>query len=152
MTGFLGTRGSLFSDISLILQVLTTLFFTIGYFLDRRKGKHCIVMGAAAATNTFFVLSYMATRLLREEVPEPPAQYLSLYQSIVIPHGILSTLVLILAVSQAILARYWRKKTGDTIALGKRRLTHRRLGFTSLVLWYVSFASGILVYAILYVL
>lgn len=152
MTGIFGTRASLYSDIGLVLEIVTTLLFTIGYFYEKRRGKHCIIMGAAVTTNVIFVISYMVSRLLREEVPSPPSQFATLYRSVVIPHGILSVLVLILAISQAFLAYQWRKKKNDITALGKRRPTHRKLGLITLVLWYISFLSGIIVYAILYVL
>lgn len=150
--GILGTRASLFSDIGLILEIITTLLFTIGYFYEKRRGKHCIVMGAAVTTNLVFVISYMVSRLLREEVPPPPSQFATLYRSIVIPHGVLSVLVLILAISQAFLAYRWRIKKNDIVALGKRRPAHRKLGLITLILWYLSFLSGIIVYAILYAL
>lgn len=152
LSGIFGTRASLYSDIGLVLEIVTTLLFTIGYFYEKRKGKHCIIMGAAVTTNVIFVISYMVSRLLREEVPSPPSQFATLYQGVVIPHGILSVLVLVLAISQAFLAYQWRKKKNDIVALGKRRPTHRKLGLITLILWYISFLSGITVYAILYVL
>ncbi len=152
LAGIFGTRASLYSDVGLVLEIVTTLLFTIGYFYEKRRGKHCIIMGAAVTTNIVFVISYMVSRLLREEVPSPPAQFAALYRSVVILHGILSVLVLILAISQAFLAYQWRKKKNDIVALGKRRPTHRKLGLTTLILWYISFLSGIIIYAILYVL
>jgi len=152
MTGIFGTRASLYSDVGLVLEIVTTLLFTIGYFYEKRRGKHCIIMGGAVTTNTVFVMSYMVSRLLREEAPSPPSQFATLYRSVVIPHGVLSVLVLILAISQAFLAYQWRKKKNDMVALGERRPTHRKLGIITLILWYVSFLSGIIVYTILYVL
>jgi len=152
LTGLLGTRASLFSDIGLILEVMTTLFFTIGYFYERRRRKHCVVMGTAVTTNTLFVISYMISRLIREQVPAPPVQFASIYRMIVIPHGILSVLVLVLAVSQVFLAYRWRQKTGDVVGLGKRKNVHRNIGLATLALWYVSFLSGVIIYGILYAL
>ena len=152
MTGIFGTRASLYSDIGLVLEIVTTLLFTIGYFYEKRRGKHCIIMGSAVTTNIVFVISYMMSRLIREEVPAPPSQFATLYRGVVIPHGVLSVVVLVLAVSQAFLAYRWRKKKNDIVALGKRKSIHRRLGFITLILWYFSFLSGIIVYAILYVL
>ena len=152
MTGLLGTRASLFSDIGLILEVMTTLFFTIGYFYERRRRKHCVVMGTAVTTNTLFVISYMISRLIREQVPAPPVQFASIYRMIVIPHGILSVLVLVLAVSQVFLAYRCRQKTGDVVGLGKRKNVHRNIGLATLALWYVSFLSGVIIYGILYAL
>jgi len=152
LTGIFGTKASFYSDVSLVLEIVITLLFTIGYFYEKRRGKHCIIMGAAVTTNIIFVISYMVSRLLAEEVPSPPEQFATLYRSVVIPHGILSVLVLFLAISQAFLAYQWRKKKNDIVALGKRRSTHRKLGLTILVLWYISFLSGITVYTILYVL
>ncbi len=152
MTGIFGTSASLSSDVSLILEIVTTLLFTIGYFIERRKGRHCIIMAGAVTVNILFVLSYMATRLLREQVPTPPAQFAALYRAVVIPHGILSVLVLVLAVILALLGYRWRKKTDDTTTLGSRKATHRILGIATLVLWYVSFLTGIIIYAVLYVL
>lgn len=152
LAGFLGTKASLFSDVGLVLEIVITLLFTIGYFREKRKGKHCIIMGTAVTTNIIFVISYMVSRLLREEVPSPPEQFATLYRGVVIVHGILSVLVLVLAISQAFLAYRWRKKTNDIVALGKRRPAHRKLGLATLILWYISFVGGITVYAILYVL
>lgn len=152
MTGFLGTRASAYSDIGLVLEILTTLFFTIGYFYEKRKGKHCFVMGAAVMTNIVFVISYMVSRLIKEQVPSPPSQLIDIYRIVVIPHGLLSVLVLILAISQVFLAYRWRKKRNNLVSLEKRRPTHRRIGLTTLILWYLSFLSGVIVYAILYIL
>jgi len=152
LTGIFGTRASLYSDIGLVLEIVTTLLFTIGYFYEKRRGKHCIIMGSAVTTNIVFVISYMMSRLIREEVPSPPSQFATLYRGVVIPHGVLSVVVLVLAVSQAFLAYRWRKKKNDIVALGKRKPIHRRLGLITLILWYFSFLSGIIVYAILYVL
>lgn len=149
--GILGTRAPLTSDIGLALEIVTTLLFTSGYFLDRRRGKHCLIMGGAAATNTVFVISYMISRLLREEIPSPPAQFSTLYRSLVIPHGILSVVVLILAIAQAFLAYHWRTKRDNILVLENRRTVHKKLGIASLVLWYFSFISGVVVYAILYI-
>ena len=57
-----------------------------------------------------------------------------------------------LAVLQAFLAYHWRKKANGTVVLGNRKATHRRLGIMTLILWYFSFLTGIIIYAILYVL
>jgi putative membrane protein len=152
LTGILGTQASLFSDVSLIFQVLATLIFTVGYFYEKRSEKHCIIMGSAVASNVIFVISYMVSRLLRSEVPSPPPQFATLYQSVVIPHGILSVLVLILGVLQGFLAYKWRKKEKAAVVLGKKRAPHRKLGIVTLILWYISLLTGLTVYIILYVL
>lgn len=109
-------------------------------------------MGAAVMTNIVFVISYMVSRLIKEQVPPPPSQLIDIYRIVVIPHGLLSVLVLILAISQAFLAYRWRKKRNNLVSLEKRRPTHRKIGFTTLILWYLSFLSGIIVYLILYIL
>jgi uncharacterized membrane protein YozB (DUF420 family) len=109
-------------------------------------------MGAAVLTNIAFVISYMVGRLLKEMPPAPSSQFASLYQSIVIPHGILSVLVIVLAICQAFLAYQWRKRKNEIVILGKRKSTHKILGLTTLVFWYLSFLSGVSIYAILYIL
>ncbi len=152
LTGILGTRASLSSDLSLLLQIVTTLLITIGFFYERRRGKHCVVMGAAVTTNIIFVLAYMVTRLLREQVPDPPPQFAALYDGVVVPHGVLSIVVLVLAVSQAVLAYRWRTKQNEIIVLGRRKHLHRRLGLASLILWYISMLSGLTIYAVLYIM
>jgi uncharacterized membrane protein YozB (DUF420 family) len=130
----------------------TTLLFTIGYFYERRKGRHCKIMAAAVTTNIIFVISYMVGRLINAKVPPPPPQFDLLYRSIVIPHGILSVLVLALAIFQAVLAYKWRKKRNNGNSLGKKRHIHKKLGLITLIVWYISFLSGTIVYAILYAL
>lgn len=152
MTGFLGTQASVYSDIGLILEVLATLLFTVGYFIDRRKGRHCIIMGAAVITNIIFVISYMVSRLLREQVPTPPEQLASVYRSVVIIHGVLSVLVLVVAASQVFFAYRWRKKKNDAIVLEGKRQAHKKLGIATLAVWYMSLFSGVIVYVILYIL
>lgn len=151
MTGILGTQASLFSDISLIIEVLATLLFTIGYFYGKRKRTHCIIMGSAVAANIIFVISYMISRILRAEIPSPPEQFATLYRGVVIPHGILSVLVLIMGALQAVLAYKWRKKANSVVVLGEKRPVHRKLGLATLILWYISLLTGLTVYIILYV-
>jgi len=151
LSGIFGTEASLSSDLSLILEVVTTLLFTVGYFSERRSGKHCIVMVAAVVANVLFVVGYMVSRLIREEVPAPPEQFAALYRAVVIPHGILSVLVLALALLLAFLAYRWRSKTENTVVLGSRKRIHGRLGLVTLILWYLSFLTGVVIYIMLYV-
>lgn len=152
MTGIFGTQASLFSDVSFILEIAITLLFTIGYFYQRGKEKHCAIMGGAVIVNIIFVISYMLSRLLSEGVPPPPSQFATIYRGITIIHGVLSVLVLFSAISQAFLAYKWRIKKNDIIMLGRKRSTHRKLGLLTLVSWYISFLTGIIIYILLYIL
>jgi len=151
LAGLFGSRASLLSDVGLVLEVVTTVLFSVGYFLERRRGRHCVVMVGAVGANVLFVLVYMVTRLVREAVPVPVAQFAGLYRAVVIPHGVFATLALVAAVLQVFLAYRWRRRAGDEVVLGGRKRVHRNVGVLAVVLWYVSFVSGLIIYWILYV-
>jgi len=150
LVGLFGSRASLLSDVGLVLEVVTTVLFSVGYFLERRRGRHCVVMVGAVGANVLFVLIYMVTRLVREAVPVPAVEFAGLYRLVVIPHGVFATLALVVAVLQGFFAYRWRRRVGDEVVLDAGKRLHRYAGVLAVVLWYVSFMTGLIIYWILY--
>lgn len=108
-------------------------------------------MASAFIFDLTFLVSYMIKRLI-ETAPSPPVALKSLYMSTAVIHGLVSTAVLLLTGSQVLLALKWRRRVEGRVTLRDERKIHRIMGITTLLLWYISFLTGLGMYAILYVL
>jgi putative membrane protein len=141
--GLFGTKASLFSDISLILEFLVTAFFIVGIrYAGKVKRKHCMLMATAFTLDVSFMVSYMIKSLIegRTEFVGPETIKLYVYLPTVIIHSIISLLVLFMAAYMVFSGfRGWTER-------------HRKLGMLTFYTWLISFASGIAVYLLLYVL
>ena len=141
--GLFGTKASLFSDISLILEFLVTAFFIAGLrYAGKVRPRHCMLMATAFTLDVSFMVSYMIKSLIegRTEFVGPETIRIYVYLPTVIVHSIISLLVLFMAAYMVFSGfRGWKEK-------------HRRLGMLTFYTWLVSFASGIAVYLLLYVL
>jgi uncharacterized membrane protein YozB (DUF420 family) len=72
--GFLGTRGSLGADLTLVIIVAAFVLLTVGVVLARRKsyGAHRWVQTAAVALSYVPILAWMVVSLGRNIVPNFP--------------------------------------------------------------------------------
>jgi hypothetical protein len=75
--GFLGTRATLRSDLTLILTLVTAGMFIIGFVLARRKQftAHRWVQTAAVITNSLVVLISMLTSYIIYILPDVPEKF-----------------------------------------------------------------------------
>ncbi|MCS4541237.1 MAG: DUF420 domain-containing protein, partial [Euryarchaeota archaeon] len=102
--GFLGTKAGFYSDLSMVLEICTTIAFTIGVLYARKHKSifHHRIMLSALALDIGFLVSYMVKSLIegRTEFPKLtfPIAYKYVYLPIVIFHSIISIIVLALAV------------------------------------------------------
>ncbi|MFQ5974849.1 MAG: DUF420 domain-containing protein [Candidatus Hydrothermarchaeales archaeon] len=156
--GLFGTAASIFSDFSLILEVIILSLFIIGFAYARKhlSNRHYKLMTVGFLINLFFVIFFMIGRKTIAGSPEfagPASIRKTVYLPVVIVHGITSTLAFILAGY----AVYYGYK--HTIMKRKRVFTnrndhrmHKKIGYTTLVVWSIAFITGILVYLMLYVL
>lgn len=74
--GFLGTRATLRSDLTLVLILITALLFNLGFILARRKqyDAHRWVQTSAVLLNTLVVVISMVTSYIIYILPGIPAK------------------------------------------------------------------------------
>jgi uncharacterized membrane protein YozB (DUF420 family) len=75
--GFLGTRATLRSDLTLVLTLVTACMFIIGFVLARRRqfAAHRWVQTAAVITNSLVVLISMLTSYVIYILPGVPEKF-----------------------------------------------------------------------------
>jgi uncharacterized membrane protein YozB (DUF420 family) len=74
--GFMGTRATLRSDLTLVLTLLTAVMFTYGFVLARRKHytAHRWVQTAAVSLNSIIVVISMVTSYINNILPGIPSK------------------------------------------------------------------------------
>ncbi len=153
--GIYGTRASLYSDISLTLEVLVTVMFFTGYYFARKRNfnLHPKFMISAFLLDVAFLVSYMIKSLIegRTEFKGPVTVYKFIYIPTVVFHSLISIVVLALACFMIYnglknFDRREKKMKDENIK------KHRKIGKITLFTWVLSFLSGIAVYLLLYVI
>ncbi|MFQ6136826.1 MAG: DUF420 domain-containing protein [Candidatus Hydrothermarchaeales archaeon] len=154
--GFYGTAASAFSDLSLTLEVIVIAVFIIGVTYARRhiSNRHYKLMTLGFIFNVLFVSIYMiGSRVIKvSSRPSAVAVPRSIYLPTVIVHGLTSTIGFILA-GYAVYFGYKHtsmKKKRVFKSKGEYR-THKKIGYTTLIVWIVAFLTGVAVYLMLYV-
>ncbi len=153
--GIYGTKASLYSDISLTLEVFVTITFFTGYYFARKRNfnLHPKFMMSAFLLDVAFLVSYMIKSLIegKTEFTGPASIYKFVYLPTVIFHSLISVVVLALAAFMVIngLRNFdWKAKKMREENIKK----HRKIGKITLFTWILSFLSGVAVYLLLYVL
>ncbi len=155
--GLYGTTASTISDIALTLEVLIMAVFFAGAVQARRHdaNRHYKIMTAGFLLNLAFVFSYMAKSILEggTKFKGPPEVYGSVYLPLVIVHGIAALSAFFLA-GYTVYYGYTRSVKDKKRAYRRKEQywTHRKLGYTTLAVWFTALATGILVYLFLYVI
>ncbi len=152
--GFFGTRAGNFSDISLILEFLVTSAFLLGFYFARKRdiSAHYKTMVSALILDSSFMVSYMVKSLIegRTEFTGPEFVRMYIYLPTVIFHSIISIVVLAMAVYMVYHGfRNTAKADGRKMVREKKK--HHRIGKLTIITWLLSFASGLAIYYLLYV-
>lgn len=102
--GFLGTKATLRSDLTLVLILVTAILFTIGFILARRKHFtiHRWVQTNSVILNTLVVLISMVTSYIIHILPGIPAKLLKGDYAVTTLHGIIGAFALLLGVFVAL--------------------------------------------------
>jgi len=100
LSGFLGSNATFFSDLSLILILITATLFTIGWQLARRKlyEIHRWVQTVAASINTSVVLGVMIKSFVVHILPGIPGKLLDGDYGVTTVHAMVGTIGLVLGV------------------------------------------------------
>jgi putative membrane protein len=155
--GFFGTSATFFSDISLILEAIILGSFIVGIRYARRhlSNQHYKIMTAGFVLNVIFVGSYMIRSLLSEDSVRfsgPEVVKTLVYLPTVIVHGIASLGAFALAGYTVYYGfTHTVQKKRRVFTDSGLRTRHRLLGILAVSTWTLSFATGVLVYLLLYV-
>lgn len=144
MTGFLGTRASLSSDLSLIFTWLIAAAAVVGAINAHRErfSRHCPIMAAGALLNWIPALVVMVPALvsvltgggnLAGTAPITP----------LIGHGLLGGSTQLL-MTYTVVRMYWLEDLPPRQPLGLMRMT--------IILWMLSVLGGTTLYTLLYIL
>jgi uncharacterized membrane protein YozB (DUF420 family) len=100
LPGFLGTRATLVSDLTLVLIVLTAILFTIGRAFALRKNYkvHRIIQTTSAILNSIVVIVVMITSFVKHILPGIPAKLLEGSYGVTTIHGIIGLFGLVLGI------------------------------------------------------
>lgn len=147
MPGFLGTKATLRSDLTLVLIIVTAILFNIGFVLARRKlfVAHRWVQTSAVILNTLVVLISMVTSYIIYILPGIPSKLAQGDYAVTSVHAITGTVALIF---------------GVFVALRGNELLPQRMKFQNYkpfmrwayALYMLATLGGILIYIIVFIL
>lgn len=156
--GIFGTKATLFSDLSLIIEIIIVSIFIYGATFARKKlsDRHHKLMLTGFSLNLLFVLSYMIYSGLfksgaakfagSEEVRK------FVYLPMVITHGTASTIAFILAGYAAYYGiKHSMIKKRRIFPSKDEREKHAKIGRATIYTWAIALITGVLVYILLYV-
>jgi len=98
--GFLGTKATLRSDLTLVLILVTAILFNIGFILARKKHftAHRWVQTSSVILNTLVVVISMVTSYIIHILPGIPAKLAQGDYAVTTMHGIIGAFALLLGV------------------------------------------------------
>jgi uncharacterized membrane protein YozB (DUF420 family) len=145
--GFLGTRATLRSDLTLVLILITALMFNIGFILARRKHyqAHRWVQTSAVILNTLLVLISMVTSYIIYILPGIPSKLNQGDYAVSTAHGIIGAIALLFGVFVAL--------RGNELVPKSLRFTNYKLFMRwAYGLYMFATLGGILIYVIVFIL
>ncbi len=95
--GFLGTKATLRSDLTLVLILITAVLFNIGFILARRRKfvAHRWVQTASASLNAVVVLVSMVTSYIIHILPGIPAKLVTGDYAVTTVHALIGAIGLL---------------------------------------------------------
>jgi uncharacterized membrane protein YozB (DUF420 family) len=143
MAGFLGTKASLLSDLSLILTWIFGIVAAVGAVngLRRRISRHCPLMAAGALLNWLPVLVVMIPKWFGV-VAETGEGTGGVSTIAPLGHGVLGTVTQLL-MTYTVIRMYWLEDLPPRRPLWLMRITG--------ILWGLTLIGGVAVYVTLYV-
>lgn len=136
-----GSGASVLPSVNALLNGTAALLLCLGYVMirQRRIEAHRLCMTTAVVVSSLFLVSYVAHHYQVGSVRfAGPGWLRSLYLTILIPHIVLSALLVPLALTTLVHA--WRG----------RFVSHRRIARWTLPIWMYVSISGVVVYVMLY--
>lgn len=159
MTGFLGTRATLLSDVSLILETIIVGMIALGWWYGRkhRGWSHHWLMLVTVVVDVGFLAVYMLRRVLEPTVlfPKHDTFFFAVYLPVVMVHSIISSVAFVLGIVLTVkgIRQGTSGKGRRTYGLSKEYAPkHHRMGVWAVWSYLASGLSGIAVYYMLYMM
>jgi len=145
--GFLGTKATFGPDLALVLIIISSTLFTIGWQLAVHKHYevHRWVQTSAAIVNASVVLVVMVGSFLGFTLPEVPANFVRPSVWVTVVHAAVGTITFLLGVFVVLRAN---KLVPKTLRFKNYKLFMR----TAYGLYMMATALGIAVYVVTYML
>jgi uncharacterized membrane protein YozB (DUF420 family) len=144
--GFLGTKATLRSDLTLVLILITALMFTVGLFLARRKqfNAHRWVQSTTVITNTLVVIISMVTSYYIHILPGIPGKLAEGDYAVITLHAIAGAIGLFFGIFVAL--------RGNVLVPRSLRFSnYKKFMRWSYALYMLSTLGGVIVYIIVFV-
>ena len=144
--GFLGTKATLRSDLTLILILFTAVLFNIGFILARRRKfeAHRWVQTSAVILNTLVVIISMVTSYIIYILPGIPAKLNQGDYAVTSIHGIVGAIAVLLGVFVAM--------RGNGLVPNRLRFQNYKLFMRwAYGLYMLSTLGGVLIYIIVFI-
>ncbi len=145
--GFLGTRATLRSDLTLVLILVTAVLFNIGFVLARKKHftAHRWVQTSSVILNTLVVLISMVTSYIIHILPGIPGKLVQGDYAVTTVHGIIGACALLFGIFVAL-------RGNELVPRGLRFTNYKPFMRWAYGLYMLSTLAGIAVYIIVFVL
>lgn len=139
--GFLGTRAAFYSDLTLVLILLTAIMFTIGWQLARHKHytAHRWVQTVTASLNALVVLIVMVTSFVIHILPGIPAKLLEGSYGVTTVHAFVGLCGLLLGIFVVL-------RANKLVPQGLRFKKYKPFMRTSYALYMLATFIGVIVY------
>ncbi len=146
MPGFLGTKATLRSDLTLVLILITAILFNIGFILARRKQfkVHRWVQTSAVIINTLVVLISMVTSYIIHILPGIPSKLGQGDYAVTTLHGIIGAITLLLGVFVAL-------RGNELVPVGLRFRNYKLFMRCAYALYMFATLGGVIVYVIVFI-
>jgi uncharacterized membrane protein YozB (DUF420 family) len=144
--GFLGTKATLRSDLTLVLILITALMFTVGLFLARRKqfNAHRWVQSTTVIINTLVVIISMVTSYYIHILPGIPGKLAEGDYAVITLHAIAGAIGLFFGIFVAL--------RGNVLVPRSLRFSnYKKFMRWSYALYMLSTLGGVIVYIIVFV-
>jgi uncharacterized membrane protein YozB (DUF420 family) len=144
--GFLGTKATLRSDLTLVLILISAVLFNVGFILARRKHftAHRWVQTSAVTLNTLVVLISMVTSYIIYILPGIPAKLAQGDYAVTTLHALIGAIALVWGVFVAL--------RGNNLVPKKLRFNNYKLFMRwAYGLYMLATLGGIIVYIIVFI-
>ena len=145
--GFLGTRATMRSDLTLLLILVTVILFNIGFVLTRQKKfeAHRWVQTSSFILNTLVVLTSMVTSYITHILPGIPSKLGQGDYAVTTLHGIIGAIGLLFGLFVVL-------QGNKLVPKNMRIRNYKPYMRTAYILYMVATLGGIIVYIIVFVL
>jgi uncharacterized membrane protein YozB (DUF420 family) len=145
--GFLGTKATLRSDLTLVLILITAVLFNLGFILARRKHyeAHRWVQTSAVILNSLVVIISMVTSFIIHILPGIPSKLSQGDYAVTTVHGLIGAIALLFGV-------FVMLRGNELVPKGWRFTNYKLFMRSAYTLYMFATLGGVIVYIIVFIL